>query len=72
MTKCATCGKDEDCRPYGRNGAWICFRCAMATPESKLTAATQFKGQLDACGGTAIIGEETGPRPYAERAKAVN
>lgn len=29
MTICTECGVDDDCRPYGENGAMICFDCGM-------------------------------------------
>jgi hypothetical protein len=35
----------------------------MATPEREAEASKNYLAQLDACGGVAIIGEETGPRP---------
>lgn len=35
---CETCGKVDECRPYGPNNENICFDCAMATPESKAIA----------------------------------
>lgn len=31
---CEYCGKKAETRPYGRNGARICFSCAMM-PENK-------------------------------------
>lgn len=27
--KCALCGAEEECRPYGPNGEQICFICGM-------------------------------------------
>jgi hypothetical protein len=27
--KCESCGKIEELRPYGKNGANVCFDCAM-------------------------------------------
>lgn len=26
---CQDCGKYKELRPYGKNGAWVCFKCAM-------------------------------------------
>jgi len=26
---CTDCGKTEELRPYGIDGAWVCFACAM-------------------------------------------
>ena len=59
---CEYCGRDNELRPYGRNGAQICFDCAIK-PENKKTAESQFENQLDACGPLAIIGEDCGPVP---------
>ena len=52
----------EELRPYGYQGAWLCFSCAMK-PENKAQTEQQYLAQLDAAGPIAIIGEETGPRP---------
>lgn len=47
MQICMTCGKREDCRPYGVNSAWICFDCAQATPEARVQADKMFGELLD-------------------------
>lgn len=60
---CVYCKEDKETRPYGPNFSAICFRCMMATPEREAEASKNYLAQLDACGGVAIIGEETGPRP---------
>lgn len=26
---CADCGQYKELRPYGKGGAWVCFKCAM-------------------------------------------
>jgi hypothetical protein len=60
---CTECKQDEDCRPYGHNGAYICFDCAMKDEER---TNRNFLAQLEAAAkqsSTVIIGEETGPRP---------
>jgi len=44
--KCSECGRHEECRPYGKNGAQICFECMMKTPESKAEAGRQMKRRL--------------------------
>ena len=31
--KCEYCGKVDELRPYGKNGARICFRCGMKNKE---------------------------------------
>jgi hypothetical protein len=42
-TVCETCGKIDECRPYGPNDEQICFDCAMATPESKAIAEKKME-----------------------------
>lgn len=42
--KCSECGKVEELRPYGKNGAFVCFDCAMKDEEE---ATRQFKKILD-------------------------
>lgn len=63
MRTCETCHEEKDVRPYGANGALICFDCMKADPEREREAKRQFMMQLNACGPLAVIGEETGPRP---------
>lgn len=48
---CESCGKLEECRPYGANDEQICFDCAMATPESEAIARKKMAAY--------IFGEET-------------
>lgn len=38
---CEYCGKIAETRPYGKNGARICFDCAMS-PENKTETEKQF------------------------------
>lgn len=62
---CCYCPQTKDLRPYGPKGAWICFRCATATPEREAEAHRQLGALLDACerqGPIAVL-TETGPRP---------
>lgn len=33
MKKCIYCSTEEDLRPYGPRGSWVCFTCAHATAE---------------------------------------
>ena len=40
--RCTECCKVVECRPYGKNGAQVCFKCAMATPETKAEAERQM------------------------------
>lgn len=67
---CTYCNKEAEVRPYGKNMSLICFDCAML-PENFEVAEQQFAIQFEAAieeakrhGGTVIVGEETGPRPY--------
>lgn len=63
-SECYYCGPtDKGMRPYGPKGAWVCFACAMATPEREAQTGQAFGAQLEAAGPVAVIGEETGPRP---------
>lgn len=43
---CEYCGKVDELRPYGKNGAKICFDCAMK-PENVKTAEDTFKKILN-------------------------
>jgi hypothetical protein len=59
--------EDYDLRPYGHNGALICFDCAMR-PENKAEVEKNFGMQIEAAEEAAlnrvvVIGEHTGPRP---------
>jgi hypothetical protein len=68
MTICSDCKNDDDCRPYGKGGAMVCFSCAM-----KDEAETQrnFLAQLHAASmqsNVVILGEQTGPRPLTGKA----
>ena len=63
---CTECGKDDDCRPYGKNAAMVCFDCGM---KDEAEAKRQFAAQFLAAtcvSDTVVIGEETGPRPLRE------
>jgi hypothetical protein len=39
--KCEYCGNVEELRPYGKNGAKICFECGMK-PENRATTDEKF------------------------------
>lgn len=68
ITECYKCGAQNDLRPYGPRGEWVCFKCAFATPEDKATTERQFGAQLNAAisagNGFAIGGTEVGPYPH--------
>lgn len=67
---CHYCGTSEkDLRPYGPGGAWVCFPCAMATPEREAQAEAAFGALLEGAEaisptGIVAIGEQSGPRPF--------
>lgn len=43
--QCDYCGKVAELRPYGKNGAAICFECATK-PENKAEMEKQFRARL--------------------------
>lgn len=51
---CEYCGKISELRPYGKNGAKICFECGMK-PENKQTTDKAFEDVLN--------GESELPKP---------
>lgn len=62
-------GHELDVRPYGVNGAWICFPCMKDDPEREAEAQRQFSAQFTAAAresGLVAIGEPTGPRPLGD------
>lgn len=65
---CHYCGTAEkELRPYGPGGSWVCFPCAMETPEREAATGAAFGALLD---GTAAIadviqiGTSDGPVPF--------
>lgn len=41
---CSMCQREEELRPYGKGGAWVCFDCAM---KDEPTAAEMFRKQFE-------------------------
>lgn len=41
---CSDCGKVDELRPYGKDGAWVCFDCMMKDEEE---GKRQFNKLLD-------------------------
>lgn len=37
---CTDCGQEDELRPYGKDGAWVCFDCAM---KDEAEAEKQFE-----------------------------
>ena len=68
---CGRSGCAGDLRPYGPNGADVCFPCAMETPERKAEASSMFAAQFKACGGVVVIGESIGPYPIEHASEDV-
>lgn len=68
---CEGCKKLDELRPYGKDGARICFACAQATPASRAIAEAAMHAKFDAAvrdsakGGVAVvfIGGRDGPEP---------
>lgn len=44
---CYYCKKPGDLRPYGPDGALVCFPCATSTPERESTAVAGFSAVLN-------------------------
>lgn len=41
---CSQCAQLKELRPYGKNGAWVCFPCAM---EDEDETKAQFNKLID-------------------------
>lgn len=63
---CVHCKTTEkELRPYGPNGAWVCYDCAMS-PEHKEETRINFDAQLRAAAKVnpiVVIDSEHGPIP---------
>jgi predicted RNA-binding protein YlxR (DUF448 family) len=53
ISKCCMCGVEDELRPYGKNGAWVCFDCMMKDEEE---AKRQFDKQFLSKSGVIVIG----------------
>lgn len=53
IAKCSDCGKEEELRPYGKDGAWVCFACAM---KDEAEAHRQFEKQFLNQPGILVLG----------------
>lgn len=60
---------DDDCRPYGVNGADTCYPCAML-PENSTIAEEQMQNMIDEAirigKGRIFIGHHSGPIPMPD------
>jgi len=46
--KCSDCGTVAELRPYGKDGAWVCFDCMMKDEEEgKRQFQKLFTGERD-------------------------
>lgn len=46
--KCSDCGELDELRPYGKDGAWVCFKCGMKDEdEAKVQFSKLFNGERD-------------------------
>ena len=45
--KCSDCGKVKDLRPYGKDGAWVCFDCGMKDEEEAKRQFDKLTGDAD-------------------------
>lgn len=71
--ECHYCGVTEELRPYGPGGAFVCFPCAMSTPERVaqtnaalavlMTAASEVSPT-----GVVVVGSQAGPQPLSVEA----
>lgn len=43
---CEGCGRSAETRPYGYNGAEVCYSCMAATPETEAEARRQAGAYL--------------------------
>jgi hypothetical protein len=66
QARCVDCGAENDLRPYGPNGAPICYPCAMR-PERKHTAEEQMEAAINRCGPIAVLSADDIPRPLGHR-----
>ena len=49
---CSDCGKTDELRPYGKDGAWVCFDCMMKDEEN---GKKMFAKRLDAGPGPETV-----------------
>jgi hypothetical protein len=69
--KCHYCDSSDDLRPYGPNGAPICFRCMKASPDREAAAVSMFAAQLEAAGPVAVATRH-GPVPHRQHGRKLS
>lgn len=62
MTMCTMCQKRAELRPYGKNGAMVCFKCAM---KDEPEARRRFAALLASAGPVAVL-DANGIRPATQ------
>lgn len=76
VSGCFYCGTSEsELRPYGPDGAPICFRCMKAAPEREAHAFRVFERAVRAAAaqsddGYVVLDEDGGPMQLHPRSKA--
>jgi hypothetical protein len=50
--ECTVCGKIAELRPYGKNGAAICFTCGTSTAQAMTQTIERFLLRLEQGGRT--------------------
>ena len=63
---CYYCDETDDLRPYGPDGADICFRCMKEDPKREEEAERQFNKIAEAIHGPIVIGFPDGPVSMAK------
>lgn len=70
--KCCYCAQTEDeMRPYGPGGAWVCFACATSPDRMDETRRQMDRAFDEAAAaselGGIVLGHPDGPQPLTER-----
>jgi hypothetical protein len=63
---CEACGLARELRPYGQNGAWWCFACAMKTPARRAETEQRMREALAGAGPVPVIRFGRAPIALAE------
>lgn len=63
MSVCTECGKEDDLRPYGKNGAMVCFECGMKDEAEASRQFAKLFAVASSASNTVAIGEECGVYP---------
>jgi len=72
---CQADGKNEELRPYGLKGSWVCYDCAFSTPELEEQTKQNFDAQFLAAAsvnGFVEIEDRNGPVPFGGNNERLN